>query len=70
MPSLRQRVSTYFRQLSFINEPRDGSRLVSLSPRNRDDGCFITRYLEGRMNQFVPGPEIVNGELMVFFGPN
>lgn len=63
MPSLRQRVSTYFRQLSFINEPRDGSRLVSsLSPRNRDDGCFITRYLEGRMNQFKPGPDIVNGK--------
>lgn len=48
MPSLRQRVTTYFRQLSFIAEPREGSRFsASLSPRNVDDGCFITKYLEG-----------------------
>lgn len=52
MPSLRQRVSTYFRQLSFIAEPQRGgvdSRFAStLSPRNTPgDGCFITKYLEG-----------------------
>lgn len=50
MPSLRQRVTTYFRQLSFIAEPREDIRLTSgLSPRNirGDDGCFITKYLEG-----------------------
>lgn len=49
MPSLRQRMTTYLRQLSFIAEPREESRIAaSLSPRNRpDDGCFITRYLEG-----------------------
>ncbi len=49
MPSLRQRMTTYFRQLSFIAEPREDSRLAAtLSPRNRpDDGSFITKYLEG-----------------------
>lgn len=50
MPSLRQRVSTYFRQLSFIAEPtREDARFAStLSPRNTvGDGCFITKYLEG-----------------------
>lgn len=51
MPSLRQRVSTYFRQLSFIAEPQRGvdARFAStLSPRNTPgDGCFITKYLEG-----------------------
>lgn len=52
MPSLRQRVTTYFRQLSFIAEPNnrgDDVRFTSgLSPRNTPgDGCFITKYLEG-----------------------
>lgn len=55
MPSLRQRMTTYLRQLSFIADPstREESRIVaSLSPRNRpDDGCFITRYLEGLIFQ-------------------
>lgn len=51
MPSLRQRVSTYFRQLSFINEPNnrtdDGRFTSSLSPRNTPNhGCFIKKYLE------------------------
>lgn len=44
MPSLRQKVTTYFRQLSFIAEPRDGPK----SPRKTDeDGNFIIKYLEG-----------------------
>ncbi|XP_030373614.1 PP2C-like domain-containing protein CG9801 [Scaptodrosophila lebanonensis] len=66
MPSLRQKVTTYFRQLSFIAEPREGS---ARSGRHRvtadedDEGNFIIKYLEGRMErQFVPGPEIYNGQ--------
>ncbi|XP_043654227.1 PP2C-like domain-containing protein CG9801 [Drosophila teissieri] len=61
MPSLRQKVTTYFRQLSFIAEPRDGRRRAS--EHEDDDGSFITKYLEGRMQrQFVDGPEIYNGQ--------
>ncbi|XP_016927242.3 PP2C-like domain-containing protein CG9801 [Drosophila suzukii] len=61
MPSLRQKVTTYFRQLSFIAEPREGRRRAS---EHEDDDCsFITKYLEGRMQrQFVEGPEIYNGQ--------
>ncbi|XP_055922059.1 PP2C-like domain-containing protein CG9801 [Eupeodes corollae] len=61
MPSLRQKVTTYFRQLSFIADSRDGPR----SPRKteEDEGGFITKYLEGRMERiFVPGPEVSNGQ--------
>uniref|UniRef100_A0A1B0AZU0 PPM-type phosphatase domain-containing protein n=1 Tax=Glossina palpalis gambiensis TaxID=67801 RepID=A0A1B0AZU0_9MUSC len=60
MPSLRQKVTTYFRQLSFIAEPRDGPK----SPRKtEDDGNFITKYLEGRMDRiFTPAPVIYNGQ--------
>lgn len=55
MPSLRQRVSTYFRQLSFIAEPR--------AERNREfnDGSFITKYLEGSL-QLPQGPDIKCGK--------
>ncbi|XP_017058498.1 PP2C-like domain-containing protein CG9801 [Drosophila ficusphila] len=61
MPSLRQKVTTYFRQLSFIAEPREGRRRAS--EHDDDDGSFITKYLEGRMQrQFVDGPEIYNGQ--------
>ncbi|XP_055310965.1 PP2C-like domain-containing protein CG9801 [Sitodiplosis mosellana] len=53
MTSLRQRVSTYFRQLSFIAEPHrsvDPRFASTLSPRNTPgDGCFMTKYLEGQM---------------------
>ncbi|XP_037948610.1 PP2C-like domain-containing protein CG9801 [Teleopsis dalmanni] len=60
MPSLRQKVTTYFRQLSFIAEPRDGQRS---SRKTEDDGNFIIKYLEGRMNRiFSPCPEIFNGQ--------
>ncbi|XP_061394084.1 PP2C-like domain-containing protein CG9801 [Musca vetustissima] len=60
MPSLRQKVTTYFRQLSFIAEPRDGPK----SPRKTDDDSnFIIKYLEGRMDRnFTPGPEICHGQ--------
>lgn len=43
MPSLRERVTTYFRQLSFIAEPREER---NLSPRH-EYGSFITKYMEG-----------------------
>ncbi|XP_055852018.1 PP2C-like domain-containing protein CG9801 [Episyrphus balteatus] len=61
MPSLRQKVTTYFRQLSFIADSRDGPR----SPRKteEDDGGFITKYLEGRMERiFEPGSEVSSGQ--------
>ncbi|XP_073823759.1 PP2C-like domain-containing protein CG9801 [Musca autumnalis] len=60
MPSLRQKVTTYFRQLSFIAEPRDGPK----SPRKTDDDSnFIIKYLEGRMERnYTPGPEICHGQ--------
>ncbi|XP_017141055.1 PP2C-like domain-containing protein CG9801 [Drosophila miranda] len=62
MPSLRQKVTTYFRQLSFIAEPREGRRRGNANDGD-DDGNFITKYLEGRMQrQFVDGPEIYNGQ--------
>ncbi|KAH8243877.1 hypothetical protein KR032_011090 [Drosophila birchii] len=61
MPSLRQKVTTYFRQLSFIAEPREGRRRTS--EHEDEDGNFITKYLEGRMQRlFVAGPEIYNGQ--------
>lgn len=64
MPSLRQKVTTYFRQLSFIGDSRDGARHSGvLSPRKVDDGTFITKYLEGRMDSvFSPGPDIHHGK--------
>ncbi|TDG52456.1 hypothetical protein AWZ03_001286 [Drosophila navojoa] len=63
MPSLRQKVTTYFRQLSFIAEPRDGRRRVN-GNAEEDDGSFITKYLEGRMERefMAGGPEIYNGQ--------
>ncbi|KAH8419138.1 hypothetical protein KR222_006638 [Zaprionus bogoriensis] len=63
MPSLRQKVTTYLRQLSFIAEPRDGRRRVN-GNEDSDDGCFITKYLEGRMQRefLAGGPEIYNGQ--------
>lgn len=54
MPSLRQRVSTYFRQLSFIREDR-------YSSRNLNDVSFITKYLESNVGM-VKGPEIYSGK--------
>lgn len=54
MPSLRQRVSTYFRQLSFIREDRYTSR-------NLNDGSFITKYLESG-DGIVKGPEVFSGK--------
>lgn len=59
MPSLRQRVSTYFRQLSFIAEPRE-ERV-----REVNDGSFITKYLEGSLEDksiSSSAPEIKSGK--------
>lgn len=46
MPSLRKRVSSYFRQLSFHNEPRE-KRL------NFNDNSFVVKYLQGYVIAFV-----------------
>lgn len=40
MPSLRKRVSSYFRQLSFHNEPRE-------KRHNVNENSFVTKYLQG-----------------------
>lgn len=55
MPSLRHRVSSYLRQLSFIDEPRGerngNSRFAAsaLSPNHNitNGDCFIVKFLEG-----------------------
>lgn len=54
MPSLRERVSTYFRQLSFVREDRYTSR-------NFSGGSFITKYLETG-DGIRKGPEIYSGK--------
>lgn len=54
--TLRERVSTYFRQLSFINEPRIETRI-----RNRSGNCFIRKYLEGGYDEDPTSPPIYSG---------
>lgn len=54
MPSLRERFSTYFRQLSFIREER-------CSNRNLNDNSFITKYLETG-DGVIKGPEIYSAK--------
>lgn len=51
MPSLRKRVTTYLRQLSFSAEPRDriGSNRLSLNKA----GCSIARYVEGYIYKHI-----------------
>lgn len=53
--TLRQRVSTYFRQLSFINEPR-----VPISNKRTGED-FIRKFLDGRMPDREPCPSIQSG---------
>lgn len=53
--TLRQRVSTYFRQLSFINEPR-----VPISNRRTGED-FIRKYLDGSMPERARCPGIQSG---------
>ncbi|KAF5306578.1 hypothetical protein FQR65_LT07305 [Abscondita terminalis] len=54
MPSLRKKVSSYFRQLSFYNEPRD-------KKYNVNENSFVTRYLEGHI-VVKEGPAILYGK--------
>ncbi|XP_044763776.1 PP2C-like domain-containing protein CG9801 isoform X2 [Coccinella septempunctata] len=54
MPSLRKRVSTYFRQLSFHNEPRQ-------KKHNINENAFITKYLQGHIC-VKDGPPIIYGK--------
>ncbi|XP_049824634.1 PP2C-like domain-containing protein CG9801 isoform X2 [Aethina tumida] len=54
MPSLRKRVSSYFRQLSFHNEPRD-------KKHNINENSFVTKYLQGQIT-LKEGPEIIYGK--------
>ncbi|XP_028129070.1 PP2C-like domain-containing protein CG9801 isoform X3 [Diabrotica virgifera virgifera] len=53
MPSLRKRVSSYFRQLSFHNEPR--------KRHNINENTFITKYLQGLIG-IKEGPPIIYGK--------
>ncbi|RZC33263.1 PP2C-like domain-containing protein, partial [Asbolus verrucosus] len=54
MPSLRKRVSSYFRQLSFHNEPRD-------KRHNINENSFVTKYLQGHIT-LREGPPIIYGK--------
>ncbi|CAH1102096.1 unnamed protein product [Psylliodes chrysocephalus] len=54
MPSLRKRVSSYFRQLSFHNEPRDRRH-------NINENSFVTKYLQGHIT-LKEGPPIIYGK--------
>ncbi|XP_063927501.1 PP2C-like domain-containing protein CG9801 isoform X2 [Zophobas morio] len=54
MPSLRKRVSSYFRQLSFHNEPRD-------KRHNINENSFVTKYLQGHVT-LREGPPIIYGK--------
>lgn len=53
MPSLRKRVSSYFRQLSFHNEQR--------RRHNINENSFVTKYLQGHIN-ITEGPPIIYGK--------
>ncbi|XP_065173169.1 PP2C-like domain-containing protein CG9801 isoform X2 [Atheta coriaria] len=55
MPSLRKRVSSYLRQLSFHNEPRD-------KHINFIENTFIIKYLQGEI-VVKEGPPIHNGKV-------
>ncbi|KAJ8984101.1 hypothetical protein NQ317_017310 [Molorchus minor] len=54
MPSLRKRVSSYFRQLSFHNETRE-------KRQNINENAFVTKYLQGLI-AIREGPPIVYGK--------
>lgn len=54
MPSLRKRVSSYLRQLSFHNEPRD-------KKNNVNENAFVTKYLQGHI-LLREGPPIIYGK--------
>lgn len=58
MPSLRQKVTTYFRQFSFIADREE--RITSESKVS--DGSFITRYLDGTWKPPDSIPKIRSGK--------
>uniref|UniRef100_A0A2M3ZGF8 Putative serine/threonine protein phosphatase signal transduction mechanism n=1 Tax=Anopheles braziliensis TaxID=58242 RepID=A0A2M3ZGF8_9DIPT len=57
MPSFRQKVTTYLRQLSFASE-RDSRNQIE----QPSSGSFITRYLEGVWEPPDSIPEVYNGK--------
>nr|XP_022899738.1 PP2C-like domain-containing protein CG9801 isoform X2 [Onthophagus taurus] len=54
MPSLRKRVSSYFRQLSFNNETRD-------KRFNVNENSFVTKYLQGLI-RLQENPPVISGK--------
>lgn len=58
MPSLRQKVTTYFRQFSFIAEREDRPSANGTTP----DGSFITRYLDGSWKPPDSIPPVISGK--------
>uniref|UniRef100_A0A182VSS8 PPM-type phosphatase domain-containing protein n=1 Tax=Anopheles minimus TaxID=112268 RepID=A0A182VSS8_9DIPT len=61
MPSFRQKVTTYFRQLSFVSE-RD-QRGPTQQCTSMASGSFMTRYLEGEWQPPDAKAPIYNGKL-------
>ncbi|XP_076257159.1 PP2C-like domain-containing protein CG9801 isoform X4 [Rhynchophorus ferrugineus] len=54
MPSLRKKFTSYFRQLSFHNEPRN-------KRNNINENAFVTKYLQGHIT-LHDGPPIIYGK--------
>uniref|UniRef100_A0A182Q422 PPM-type phosphatase domain-containing protein n=1 Tax=Anopheles farauti TaxID=69004 RepID=A0A182Q422_9DIPT len=61
MPSFRQKVTTYFRQLSFVSE-RD-QRSSTQQSSSMASGSFMTRYLDGEWEPPDTMAPIYNGKL-------
>ncbi|XP_050074098.1 PP2C-like domain-containing protein CG9801 [Anopheles maculipalpis] len=61
MPSFRQKVTTYFRQLSFVSERDPRSPVQQCS--SMASGSFMTRYLEGEWEPPDSMAPIFNGKL-------
>ncbi|KAI4454752.1 tipa [Holotrichia oblita] len=55
MPSLRKRVTSYIRQLSFHNEPRE-------KRQNINENSFVTKYLQGQI-RLKEGPPVISGKI-------
>ncbi|KRT80503.1 hypothetical protein AMK59_7283 [Oryctes borbonicus] len=56
MPSLRKRVTSYIRQLSFHNESRE-------KRQNINENSFITKYLQGQI-KLKDGPPVISGKVL------
>uniref|UniRef100_A0A182YN07 Uncharacterized protein n=1 Tax=Anopheles stephensi TaxID=30069 RepID=A0A182YN07_ANOST len=61
MPSFRQKVTTYFRQLSFVSERDPRGQTQQCTPMA--SGSFMTRYLEGEWEPSDSQAPIFNGKL-------